>query len=152
MPLWLYQQLERGPKVTVQAQLGPDGQLLRVQKVANETCGIIPVLAQLCQQDRTLSEVYLCHPFVKHVVKMSREGGFCGYRNIQMLASFIQNTRFPGHEYFPGNVPSILHLQDMIEDAWDQGINSAGRVETGGIKGTRKYIGTPEVSRIQRRW
>ena len=33
----------------------------------------------------------------------------------------------------------------MIEQAWDMGFNSSGRIETGGIKGTRKYIGTPEV-------
>lgn len=33
----------------------------------------------------------------------------------------------------------------MIEDAWDAGINLEGRIETGGIRGTRKYIGTPEV-------
>ncbi len=33
----------------------------------------------------------------------------------------------------------------MIESAWDKGINDTGRIETGGIRGTRKYIGTPEV-------
>lgn len=147
MPLWLLKQLERGAKVSLVNQIGPAGQVVRVEHVANEIAGILPVLAHLCEQDAALSKVFLCHPGVKHVVKMSREGGFCGYRNIQMMISFIQATKASGSEYFPGRIPSILLLQDLIEEAWDKGINSAGRIETGGIKGTRKYIGTPEVSR-----
>ena len=41
-------------------------------------------------------------------------------------------------------------MQTWIEAAWDQGINQLGRQETGGIKGTRKWIGTPEVSTLLR--
>ncbi|EEP79190.1 predicted protein [Uncinocarpus reesii 1704] len=36
----------------------------------------------------------------------------------------------------------------MIERAWDLGINSNGRAETGGIRGTRKYIGTSEAQAL----
>ena len=146
MPSWLFKQLERGAKVTVVNQLTSSGEIVRVEQAANETSRILPVIAQLCEQDPRLSKVFLCHPDVKHIVKMAREGGFCGYRNIQMMVSFIQATKYPGHEHFPGRLPSILRLQDLIEAAWDQGINSNGRIETGGIIGTRKYIGTPEVS------
>lgn len=145
MPTWLRMQLERGAKISVVNEIGPDGQLIRVETVANETRALLRVIAQLCEQDQSVEQIYLCHPDVQHVVKMSREGGFCGYRNIQMMVSFIQATRSLGYEHFPGRIPSILNLQDMIEAAWDQGINSTGRIETGGIKGTRKYIGTPEV-------
>jgi len=42
-------------------------------------------------------------------------------------------------------IPGVLELQDMIEDAWDKGFSPHARVETGGIRGTRKYIGTSEV-------
>jgi len=146
MPEWLHRQLERGAKVTVTNQIGSDGRLIRIETIANEFPGIIPVLAQLCEQDPAVSRAYLCHPDVTHVVKMAKEGGFCGYRNIQMLVSYIRNARSEGHQQFPGRVPSILQLQDMIEMAWDRGFNPMGRIETGGIRGTRKYIGTPEVS------
>ncbi|OAR00538.1 hypothetical protein LLEC1_00503, partial [Akanthomyces lecanii] len=50
-----------------------------------------------------------------------------------------------GPRAFPDGVPNILQLQDQIEDAWDNGCNSRGRAETGGIIGTRKFIGTQEV-------
>lgn len=145
MPTWLRKQIERGARVTVVNQITPTGQTIRVEQVANETPGMVPVLAQLCEQDPALSKVFLCHPGVKHVVKEKREGGFCGYRNIQMMVSHIQATKCAGYEHFPGRIPSILELQDLIEQAWDQGINAVGRIETGGIRGTRKYIGTPEV-------
>jgi hypothetical protein len=148
MPVWLYQQLEKGPRIDIDSVIGPNNQLVQVQRVANETAGILPVLAQLCQQDQGISKVFLCHPSAKHIFKMSREGGFCGYRNIQMAVSFLQGTGFPGHEHFPGRTPSILRLQDLIEAAWDKGINATGRIETGGIRGTRKYIGTPEAQAL----
>lgn len=72
-------------------------------------------------------------------------GGFCGYRNIQMLSSYIVGARARGHEHFHRRIPSVFTIQDHIEHAWDMGINARGRIETGGVKGSRKYIGTPEA-------
>lgn len=73
-------------------------------------------------------------------------GGFCGYRNIQMMCSYIVEAKSQGYEALNGKIPSIFDIQEHIEMAWDCGINANGRVETGGIRGTRKYIGTPDVS------
>ena len=148
MPAWLYKQLSQGPPIQVSNVITRTGSILRVEKIENETPDIIPVLAHLALQDRGVSKVFLCHPAVKHIFKTPKEGGFCGYRNIQMMISFMQGTSFPGHEHFPGRTPSIIRLQDMIENAWDQGFNSTGRTETGGIRGTRKYIGTPEAQAL----
>ncbi|MCJ1260216.1 hypothetical protein MMC22_000075 [Lobaria immixta] len=148
MPGWLRKQLTAGPPVTVMNKIDYNGNLVRVESMANEIRGTMAVLNQLCEQDRTLSKVYLSHPDVRHVVKMSKEGGFCGYRNIQMMISFIQDAKSQGYQHFSGKLPSILELQDAIERAWDKGINDAGRIETGGIRGTRKYIGTPEAQAL----
>jgi zinc finger-containing ubiquitin peptidase 1 len=145
MPLSLRLQLEHGAPVSIGTEIGADGRIVRVKRVANEIAGIIPVLARLCGADASLSKVFLCHPCTKHIFKMQREGGFCGYRNIQMLVSFLKGTNFPGSGFFPEGTPSIFELQDMIEDAWDRGYDSLARIQTGGIIGTRKYIGTPEV-------
>lgn len=145
MPPWLRKQLETGAKSVVENQIGKDGSVIRVEIKANETRGTISVLGSLCEQDNSSSRVYLCHPEVDHIVKMAREGGFCGYRNIQMMISFIRNTKSDGYEHFIKSPPSILELQDAIETAWDSGINEIGRIETGGIRGTRKFIGTSEV-------
>ncbi|KAJ9142620.1 Zinc finger with UFM1-specific peptidase domain protein [Pleurostoma richardsiae] len=125
MPDWLVSHLNRGGQVVGE--------------------GIIPVLRQLLEQSPTTMYAYLCHPCVKHISKLKREGGFCGYRNIQMMSSYILGVDFKGVEHFQGHVPSIFDIQNFIEEAWDRGINSQGRVETGGIRGTRKYIGTPEA-------
>lgn len=145
MPRWLYDQLDAGPKISVINRIGRDGRLLKQEQVQNETPGIISILAQLSALDRTVKKAYYCHPSTIHIGKTPKEGGFCGYRNIQMLLSYIQGAKAQGHEEFPGRTPGILKLQDYIEDAWDKGINEIGRVQTGGIRGTRKYIGTPEA-------
>lgn len=63
-----------------------------------------------------------------------------------MMASYINGVRLQGHQQFKKKLPSVFQIQDLIETAWDAGINAQGRVETGGIRGTRKYIGTPEVT------
>jgi hypothetical protein len=145
MPRWLHDQLEAGPKITAVNRIGRDGRLIKHDQVQNETPGIIPILAQLSALDRSVKQAYYCHPSTLHVGKTPHEGGFCGYRNIQMLLSYIQGAKAQGYEEFPGRLPTVLKMQDHIEDAWDKGINEIGRVQTGGIRDTRKYIGTPEV-------
>ncbi|KAK3903334.1 peptidase family C78-domain-containing protein [Staphylotrichum tortipilum] len=107
--------------------------------------GVVSVLAVLLEQSSSTKYAYVCHPCVQHVSKLKREGGFCGYRNIQSLCSYIIGTESQGHKHFNNTLPSIFQIQDWVETAWDQGINSHGRLETGGIKGTRKFIGTSEA-------
>ncbi|KAF2680168.1 DUF1671-domain-containing protein [Lentithecium fluviatile CBS 122367] len=145
MPRWLHDQLAAGPKITIVNRIGRDGRLIKQEQVQNETPGIIPILAQLSALDRSVKEAYYCHPSTLHIGKTPKEGGFCGYRNIQMLISYIQGAKAQGFEEFQGRTPGILKLQDLIERAWDKGINEIGRQQTGGIRDTRKYIGTPEA-------
>ncbi|GLA20697.1 hypothetical protein AnigIFM62618_009273 [Aspergillus niger] len=145
MPSWLRRMLERGSMSIFTNTIAVDGTLRRREAVENETRDVIPVLARLCEQDKSVQRAFFCSPKVHQISKIPKEGGFCGYRNIQMLITYMKETQLPGHERFPRELPTIFQLQDMIEDAWDNGFNSVGRVETGGIRGTRKYIGTPEV-------
>ena len=62
-----------------------------------------------------------------------------------MMCSYIIGVESQGCDRLSGKIPSIFDIQEYIEHAWDVGINAQGRVETGGILGTRKYIGTPDV-------
>ncbi|RPB19709.1 DUF1671-domain-containing protein [Terfezia boudieri ATCC MYA-4762] len=149
MPLELYQALLKGPPINKHMKFGPNGTLVEVYTVANETAGLIPVIAKLCEKDDCVSHAWLCDGAVRHVGKqMHKEGGFCGYRNIQMMISYIQGAYAEGFHQFQGMIPSIIRLQDMIERGWDMGINTHGRLETGGIRGTRKYIGTSEAETL----
>jgi zinc finger-containing ubiquitin peptidase 1 len=149
MPNWLRKMLEDGPRITYTNRIGPDGTIMRLEIVANETPNLVPVLARLSHLDRSVERAFYCTPELRHVCKVPREGGFCGYRNIQMMISYIQDAEATGSKHFPGErLPSILKLQQLIEDAWDKGFNASGRVETGGIKDTRKYIGTPEAQAL----
>ncbi|KAI0998865.1 hypothetical protein K3495_g9331 [Podosphaera aphanis] len=145
MPIWLAKLLrdEDGKVKTINKI--QNGELNKVEICPNMMVGVIPVLAQLLDQDKSSEYAYLCHPSVMHVSKLRREGGFCGYRNIQMLCSYVNATELQGHESFNSRIPSIFEIQDYIETAWDIDINPQGRFETGGIRGTRKYIGTPEA-------
>ncbi|KAL1958309.1 hypothetical protein VTO42DRAFT_4626 [Malbranchea cinnamomea] len=148
MPTWLRKMLEQEARVTRMNKIQPDGTIVIVETAPNQTPGLIPVLAQLSGSDPDVQFTFLCNPKIRHVFKQRSEGGFCGYRNIQCLISYIRDARAPGHEHFPNRVPTILELQDMIEQAWDLGFNTAGRDEIGHIRNTRKYIGTPEAQAL----
>ncbi|KAK0663987.1 peptidase family C78-domain-containing protein [Cercophora samala] len=113
-----------------------------------QTAGVVPVLAQLLESSPSTNYAYLCHPCVYHISKLKREGGFCGYRNIQMLCSYLiqtSGTTIPNADKLGPSIPTIFQIQDYIEAAWDNNISATGRAETGGIRNTRKYIGTPEA-------
>jgi len=71
---------------------------------------------------------------------LTHSGGVCGYRNIQMMCSYIIGVESQGCDRFEGKIPSIFDIQEFIEHAWDLGINAHGRIETGGIRGRRVYI------------
>lgn len=145
MPKWLHDELLHGAPVKHINKIGKDGRLVRESFVENEVSGLVPLLAQLIKLDNTVERAYLCHPSVQQCFKRKHHGGFCGYLNIQTQISYIQGANAPGHEHFGDRIPGILDLQNMIENAWDRGFGELGRLQTGGIKNTRKWIGTPEV-------
>ncbi|KAH8768012.1 peptidase family C78-domain-containing protein [Hyaloscypha finlandica] len=146
MPSWLVKLLqEQDGAIKSGVSIDNHGNMRKVRWRRNMAPGIIPVLEQLLEQDVFVEFAYLCDPAVRHVSKLKREGGFCGYRNIQMICSYIIGAESQGYEHFKGKIPSIFDIQENIEHAWDLGINAQGRIETGGIRGTRKYIGTPDA-------
>lgn len=137
MPDWLYRLLEDVEK----------------QHLEDAPSGISDILYKLLEQDRDVETAYLCHSAVRYVGKIKvgskDEGGnFCCYHNIQMMISYVNAAGVEGLESLAGSVPTIWEIQGTIEKAWDQGFNESGRVQTGGIKGTRKHIGTPEVCAV----
>ncbi|EME44426.1 hypothetical protein DOTSEDRAFT_72042 [Dothistroma septosporum NZE10] len=115
---------------------------------ANRFSGVIERLAGLIEHDQNVETAYLCSKAVDQIWKLPDEGPhFCGYRNIQMLWSVLHAI---GHDGLDSQAsrPSVLDIQDMIEKAWDAGFNEHGRAATGGVRGTRKYIGTSEAEAL----
>ena len=137
MPDWLYRLLEDEEK----------------HHLEHAPSRITSILSKLLEQDPDVEFAYICHTDVRYIGKIKVKGkdegnDFCGYHNIQMLLSYVNAARTQGLEGFANEVPTIREIQHMIEEAWNQGFNESGRVQTGGIKGTRKHIGTPEVCRV----
>lgn len=74
MPHWLVKVLESDGEIKSINRLGPDGKLRKVKVAVNHAAGMLPVIAQLLVQDRSTQVAYLCHPSVRHVSKLRREG------------------------------------------------------------------------------
>jgi hypothetical protein len=77
MPSWLVKLLETDGEIRSVNRLGPEGKLKKVKVSVNHAAGILPVLEQLLNQDPSTEFAYLCHPAVKHVSKLRREGKSC---------------------------------------------------------------------------
>ncbi|KAI7111939.1 hypothetical protein KC343_g20781, partial [Hortaea werneckii] len=127
--------------------ISKSGRILQDFSIENETPDVIPILADLCASDPTNHVAYFCSPTVKHVRKIYCEGNFCGYWSMQMVLSYLQakGSRESGGARARTTLPNVLEMQETIEQAWANGIASHGRIETGGVKGTRKWIGTSEA-------
>lgn len=122
---------------------GSLAKLLQDEDSSNSLEGVVPNLAKLLEHDSNVGAAYLCTSEAVQFTKLPNEGAhFCGYRNIQMLWGALASTL----SRLSPVKPTVLKLQALIEDAWDAGINDHGRILTGGIKGTRKHVGTSEVS------
>ena len=145
MPRDVRRVLENASKPSYECRIGPNGKVLREAIVYNETPRPIPILADLSAHDPKTTIAYFCHKSVKHVHKLKCDGNFCGYWNIQMLLSYrLARIEDPAHGSLP--LPNVLEIQDTIEAAWDAGTCAFGRTETGGIRNTRKWIGTHEAA------
>lgn len=118
-----------------------NGRMYRETFFPNETPGIIPVLADLAASDRNTAASYFCHPSTRHIHRVQCKGNFCGYWSMQVLLSYLQAVNPDG----PQEIPNVLKLQSYIHQAWDRGICPHGKVETGGVLNTRKWIGTHEA-------
>lgn len=145
MPQDVRRCLKNASKPSYECRIGPNGKLLREGIIYNETPRPVPILADLSALDPNTTTAYFCHKSVKHVHKIKCDGNFCGYWNIQMLLSWrLAVIEDPAHGNLP--LPNVLEMQDTIEAAWDAGTCSFGRTETGGIRNTRKWIGTHEAA------
>ena len=117
--------------------------IITAEGTSNDLDGVITKLAQLLRNDRNLEVAYLCTDSAVQVNQLPSEGAhFCGYRNMQMMLLALRSTedRLPYTRKL-----TIPQLQDLIEAAWTRGYNPHGRVQTGGIRGTRRHVGTSEV-------
>nr|POE94282.1 zinc finger with ufm1-specific peptidase domain protein [Quercus suber] len=122
----------------------------------SNTCpNVIPRLIERLDRDKHVEAAYLCSPAAAQVYKLPDEGPyFCGYRNLQMMLLALGSTRPAPPASLHTELPSfenkvlIPQLQSLIEAAWSKGYNSHARIQTGGIKDTRKFIGTSEAEAL----
>ncbi|KAK3672373.1 hypothetical protein LTR78_007680 [Recurvomyces mirabilis] len=127
--------------------------LLAAEDHSNDLPNVIPKLAQLLHHDKKVAVAYLCYQGVVQIHKLPDEGPhFCGYRNLQMIClSLATNTSVSIKAEVQqdlGRKLTVLGLQDRIEAAWDRGFNPHGRIQTGGIRGARKHIGSSEAEAL----
>lgn len=73
----------------------------------------------------------------------------CGYRNTQMLLSSIRKDPELSGIIFNNNnmnMPSVTKIQQLIENAWQNGFDVMGKSQLGGsLKNTSKWIGATDV-------
>lgn len=100
-----------------------------------------------------VQERRLCRPACDHFSATWLDQGWaCGYKNFQMLLSSLSNDpkyceRLFGHPPKSNAViPSVSHLQSLIERAWNAGFDSEGREQlNGSLHNSTKWIGPTEI-------
>jgi len=93
-------------------------------------------------------QMYICTG-VEHYASGYGDGGWgCGYRNMQMLCTYLLQFKTFKNQLFEGCgfVPSIPGLQVWLEKAWAKGIDKEGARQLGNsVYNSKKWIGTSEI-------
>jgi hypothetical protein len=94
----------------------------------------------------------LCRPGCDHMSSTWLDQGWaCGYKNFQMLLSSLRHdpqysTQLFGHDATNYDIPSVSHLQKLIEKAWTAGFDSAGREQLNRhLINSTQWIGPTEL-------
>ena len=95
----------------------------------------------------------LCHHSCDHFAATWLDQGWaCGYKNFQMLLSSLANDPKYSRHLFGhaptanAAIPSVSHLQNLIEKAWAAGFDSEGREQlNGSLTNSTKWIGPTEI-------
>ncbi|KAI8365676.1 peptidase family C78-domain-containing protein [Choanephora cucurbitarum] len=116
-----------------------------ILKQDGRTSGIIPRLEPNFKKGETVS-AYLCSPTTDHLSTGCMDLGWgCGYRNCQMLMSYLEQQEQDGEPILK-HVLDIHGIQLLIEQAWKEGFDTLGAAQLDHrVFKTRKWIGTTEV-------
>ncbi|KAF9143556.1 hypothetical protein BG015_000402, partial [Linnemannia schmuckeri] len=99
-------------------------------------------------------QAYLADPSVMYFQSDKTDRGWgCGYRNIQMLLSYVVGqldstaaVSTNSATRTTSNTPTIAELQRQLEYAWTNGFDAQGAVQLNHkVEGTKKWIGTTEA-------
>lgn len=117
------------------------------------------LLLDVSKTQEITKQAYLADPSVVLCRGDQTDRGWgCGYRNIQMMLSYVirgSGTQQDGlknagsqadMEPKPSLIPTIRELQEQIEFAWSNGFDPAGASQLNrNVIGTKKWIGTTEA-------
>ncbi|KAF9180335.1 hypothetical protein BGZ51_006053 [Haplosporangium sp. Z 767] len=125
------------------------------------TSGIIPkmqILLEASKAQGITKQAYLADPSVIFFQSDTSDRGWgCGYRNLQMMLSYIvqqrssksvadRTARNANPTKIGAIVPTIPELQQQIEYAWACGFDPPGAEQLKHkVEGTKKWIGTTEA-------
>ncbi|KAI9471836.1 MAG: peptidase family C78-domain-containing protein [Benjaminiella poitrasii] len=132
----------------VRSRINADREIWDKVTVLNQDCrtsGVIPRLEPNFKKADTLA-AYLCSPLTDHLSTSFMDLGWgCGYRNCQMLMSFLERRTEDGEPILKC-VLDITSIQLLIEKAWKEGFDTLGAAQLDHhVFKTRKWIGTTEV-------
>ncbi|KAI9282328.1 peptidase family C78-domain-containing protein [Sporodiniella umbellata] len=130
------------------SHINADRELWKTVSVLGPDCrtfGVIPKLEPNLKNEETQC-AYLGSPYTDHITTGIMDLGWgCGYRNCQMLMSFLEKEKQDG-DYLLKQVLDIASLQLLLEKAWKEGFDPLGAKQLKHhVFKTRKWIGTTEV-------
>lgn len=118
----------------------------------SRTSGVINKLQKHINEGPSGSQVVtLCCPTDHFSSSYGDKGWGCGYRNLQMLLSALVKIDSYKTTILKvlTDVPSIPKIQQLIEDAWQEGYDQQGASQLGNkLSGTSKWIGATEIAVI----
>ncbi|XP_008322089.1 zinc finger-containing ubiquitin peptidase 1 [Cynoglossus semilaevis] len=118
-----------------------------VDDCRTRTQGVVRTLNEYYQTaGRECAHVWLSADTDHYCSSQGDKGWGCGYRNFQMLLSCLHSLDKYSPVLQDKAVHSIPRLQNLIEEAWQQGLDPQGASHFNQrLQGTRAWIGATEI-------
>eukprot|EP01119_Soliformovum_irregulare_P016893 TRINITY_DN4954_c2_g1_i2.p1 TRINITY_DN4954_c2_g1~~TRINITY_DN4954_c2_g1_i2.p1 ORF type:complete len:471 (+),score=115.89 TRINITY_DN4954_c2_g1_i2:191-1414(+) len=119
----------------------------------SSTSGIISIISRSYDRSRGVTAKALSSPVEHFHSDMGDQGWGCGYRNIQMLTSYLLTISPYKKAIFGGNgyVPTVPKIQEFLENSWALGFDVQGAHQLGNsIANSKKMIGATECAILMR--
>ncbi|XP_063244305.1 zinc finger-containing ubiquitin peptidase 1-like isoform X2 [Bacillus rossius redtenbacheri] len=126
---------------------------LGVDDGSTRTPAVMQLIATASQADPGVAYHFLSSSVDHFATDFGDRGWGCGYRNCQMLLSSMcwderLARQLAGYwQVSYGHMPSVTHLQRLVETAWELGFDPEGRHALGGrVVNTCAWIGPDEIA------
>jgi hypothetical protein len=117
------------------------------------TKDLTPLIKLAIKNRSPNNKIYICKDVNHYFTSLGDAGWGCGYRNFQMICSYLLENSYFTKQLFGGidSICTVPEIQTWMEKCWSAGFDREGRkIFNGKLTNTKGMLGTTDVAALFR--